>query len=432
MTSPHHSSRTRVRARILARGSRRELRRVASVLRTETVGGLLLIAAAVAAMVSANSPWAGAYGGLRDTLIGYEPWHLRLTVGHWAADGLLAVFFFLVGLELKHEFVAGDLRDPAKAVVPVTAAVAGVAVPALVYLALNAGGPGAHGWAIPAATDIAFAVAVLAIISSHLPAALRVFLLTLAVVDDLIAILIIAIAYTAHVDLTALGLALVPIAAFTFLAQRYPTWLAARGWALWAVLLPLGVITWALVHASGIHATIAGVVLGLCVPVRRSRAEDSRVPSLAHTLEHHIRPFSAGIAVPLFALFSAGVAVGGLSELRAALTDPITVGVILGLVLGKPVGIVGSTWLVTRLTRASLDDSVAWADLVGIGLLAGIGFTVSLLVAELSFPGGLALTDHAKLGVLVASLVASVLAAVVLGVRNRRYRALDEAVGTEA
>ena len=423
--SDHPAPRARVRARIFARGSRRELRRVASVLRTETVGGLLLIAAALVAVIWANSPWRSSYAAIRDTTFGYEPWHLMLTVGQWAADGLLAVFFFLVGLELKHEFVAGDLRDPSKAVVPVVAAASGVAVPALIFTAVNAGGPGAHGWAIPAATDIAFALAVLAIISSHLPSALRIFLLTLAVVDDLIAILIIAIAYTTELHLSSLLLALVPIGVFTFLVQRFPSWFAQRSWALWLVLLPLGLVTWALVHSSGIHATIAGVVLGLCVPVRRIRAEDSRAPAVAHVLEQQIRPFSAGFAVPVFALFSAGVTVGGLDQLRTALVDPVTIGVMAGLVLGKPIGIVGSTWLVTRFTKASLDDSVSWADLAGIGLLAGIGFTVSLLVTELSFPGQEALTDHAKLGVLVASVTASLVATVVLGVRNRRYRALS-------
>jgi NhaA family Na+:H+ antiporter len=418
--------RPRTQARILARGSRREFRRIAGVLRTETVGGLLLMAAALLAMIWANSPWSQAYFVVRDTSVGYEPLHLRLTVGHWAADGLLAVFFFLVGLELKHEFVAGDLRDPAKAVVPVTAAVAGVAVPAGIYLAVNAGAPGAAGWAIPAATDIAFALAVLAIIASHLPAALRVFLLTLAVVDDLIAILIIAIAYTADISVGPLLTAVLPLALFAFLVQRHPTWFASRTWAMWAILLPIGFVAWAFVHASGIHATIAGVVLGLTVPVLRSRAEDSRIQPLEKVMEHQIRPFSAGFAVPVFALFSAGVSIGGGDALWGALTDPVTIGGVLGLVAGKPLGIVGGTWLVTRFTRAELDESVAWADIVGVGLLAGIGFTVSLLVAELSFPNQPLVTDHAKLGVLAASLMASLLAAVVLTVRNRRYRALEE------
>lgn len=414
-------------ARAFARGSRRELRRVASLLRTETVGGLVLVAAAVVALIWANSPWSSSYSTLRDTTLGWESLHLSLTVGQWASDGLLAIFFFLVGLELKHEFVAGDLRSPSTAIVPVAAAFGGVLVPALLYLALNAGGYGQRGWAIPAATDIAFALAVLAIISSHLPQALRTFLLTLAVVDDLIAIVIIAVAYTSQIHGWALAGALIPIGVFAVLVQRWPTFFSGRRWALVVILLPLGIAAWALVHASGIHATIAGVVLGMCVPVLRTRQEDSLRRPLAETFEHLLRPISAGIVVPIFALFSAGVAVGSLSGLGQSLTDPVTLGIIGGLVLGKPVGIVATSFLVTRFRRVSLDESVAWPDIVGVGVLAGIGFTVSLLVSELSFPSDHLAHDHAKLGVLIASLLASLLAALVLGLRNRRYKLYEQA-----
>ncbi len=414
-------------ARAFARGSRRELRRVASLLRTETVGGLVLVAAAVVALIWANSPWASSYASLRDTTLGWESLHLSLTVGQWASDGLLAIFFFLVGLELKHEFVAGDLRSPATAIVPVAAAFGGVLVPAMLYLALNAGGHGQRGWAIPAATDIAFALAVLAIISSHLPQALRTFLLTLAVVDDLIAIVIIAVAYTSQIHFGALAGALVPIGIFAFLVQRWPTFFSGRRWTLVVILLPLGLAAWALVHASGIHATIAGVVLGMAVPVLRTRQEDSLRRPLAETLEHLLRPISAGIVVPIFALFSAGVTVGSLSGLGKSLTDPVTLGIIAGLVLGKPLGIVATSFLVTRFRHVSLDESVAWPDIVGVGVLAGIGFTVSLLVSELSFPTVDPAHDHAKVGVLIASLLASLLAALVLGLRNRRYKLYEQA-----
>jgi NhaA family Na+:H+ antiporter len=412
-------------ARAFARGSRRELRRVAALLRTETVGGFLLVGAAVIALVWANSPWAASYSALRDTAFGPEALHIHLTVGQWAADGLLAVFFFLVGLELKHEFVAGDLRSLSTAIVPVAAAAGGVLVPVLIYVALNAGGHGARGWAVPAATDIAFALAVLAIISSHLPTALRTFLLTLAVVDDLIAILIIAIAYTSSINLVALALALIPIGTFAFLVQRWPTFFSAQRWSLIVILLPIAAVAWALVHASGIHATIAGVVLGMCVPVLRKRDEDSNRQSLAETLDHVIRPISAGVVVPVFALFSAGVTIGSLSGLSASLRDPVTLGIIAGLVLGKPVGIVTTSFLVTRFRRISLDDSIGWPDIIGVGVLAGVGFTVSLLVAELSFPTDHVAHEDAKIGVLLASLIASLLAAVVLGLRNRRYRAWE-------
>ena len=402
--------------------SRPELRRIASLLRTETVGGLVLVGAAVVALVWANSAWSSSYSAPREASFGPASLHLHLTVGQWAADGLLAVFFFLIGLELKHEFVAGDLRSPATAIVPVAAAVGGVAAPVLIYLAFNAGGSGQLGWAIPAATDIAFALAVLAIISSHLPPALRTFLLTLAVVDDLIAIIVIAVAYTASIHVVPLVLALIPIGVFAFLVQRWPGFFSARRWSLVVILLPLGVVAWALVHASGIHATIAGVVLGMCVPVLRTRQTDESVPELSDEIEHVIRPISAGVVVPIFALFAAGVSLGSLSEVGAALRDPVALGIVVGLVVGKPLGIVGTAFLVTRLRHVSLDDSIGWPDIVGVGVLAGIGFTVSLLVAELSFPTGVPEHDHAKLGVLVASFIASLLAAVVLGLRNRRYR----------
>ncbi|WP_300084268.1 Na+/H+ antiporter NhaA [Propioniciclava sp.] len=420
MTQPPTPARRR---RILEPGSYGEFLRVGAILRKETTGGLLLMVAALLAVVLANSPLADGYFAVRDTPVGFDPWHLRLTIGHWAADGLLAVFFFLVGLELKHEFVAGDLRDPARASVPMVAAAAGVAVPALIYAAINLANPTSlGGWAIPAATDIAFAVAVLALIGTHLPAALRVFLLTLAVVDDLIAILIIALFYTAEVHLTPLLLFVLPVAGYACLVQRFPAFFATRRWAPWLILLPLGFVAWAFLHASGIHATIAGVVLGFTVPVLRKDGRDG--PGLARTFEHLYRPLSTGIAVPVFAFFSAGVAVGGLGGLAHAIGTPVALGIIGGLVLGKPLGIVTATFIMTRFTRASLDASLRWIDLAGVGLLAGIGFTVSLLVGELSFGLGSPYNDAAKVGVLVASVVAALAAAVVLVPRNRRYRRL--------
>ncbi len=238
------------------------------------MGGALLVAAAVVALIWANSPASESYFALRDFTVGYAPWHLDLSLGAWAADGLLAIFFFLVGLELKREFVAGDLRQPSKSVVPVAAAVGGVAVPALIYAAINLSGPETlHGWAIPTATDIAFAVAVLALIGSHLPSALRIFLLTLAVVDDLLAIAIIAIFYTSELHPEPFLLALLPLGLYTFLAHKYRRFFGTHAAAAWVILLPLGFATWALVHASGIHATVAGVLLGFAIPVKRSRGQ---------------------------------------------------------------------------------------------------------------------------------------------------------------
>ena len=401
---PGASSQT---SKVFSRSSYPEYRRILAILRTETVGGALLLAATVVALIWANSPAADGYFALRDVKIGYEPWHLELSLGHWASDGLLAVFFFLAGLELKREFVAGELRKPAKAVVPVAAAVGGVVVPALIFVLFNLGSPETlQGWAIPTATDIAFALAVLAVINTHLPAALRTFLLTLAVVDDLIAIGIIAFFYSSGIQPLMLLAALVPLGLFTFLVQK-----RIRSWYL---LVPLALATWGFVHASGIHATVAGVLLGFAVPVLASGKKGEPAEGLAEHLEHKLRPFSAGFAVPVFAFFSAGVALGGVDGMGAALTDPVAVGIVAALVVGKAVGVFGTTFLVTKTTRASLDSSIAWIDLFGLALLAGIGFTVSLLIGELSFGAGSAHNDHAKVAILAGSLISALLAAVVL------------------
>ncbi|MCC9146153.1 MULTISPECIES: Na+/H+ antiporter NhaA [unclassified Arthrobacter] len=418
---------------ILGRRSYGETLRIGEILRKETVGGILLLIATVAALIWANSPAADTYFAVRDFEIGYEPWHLKLSIGTWAADGLLAIFFFLVGLELKKEFIAGDLRDLRQAIVPIAAAAGGVVVPALVYVAVNviAGSDGLRGWAIPTATDIAFALAVLAVISSHLPSALRIFLLTLAVVDDLIAIAIIAFFYSEDVHLSYLLWMLLPLAAFTFLVQRVPRFFGTRVWPAWVILLPLGVATWALMHASGVHATVAGVLLGFAVPVlrrgpdRQKLPADPERPGLSEIFEHRFRPVSTGFAVPIFAFFSAGVALGGWSGVSAAVTDPVAVGIILGLVVGKPIGILLTTWAVTAGTRAKLDPDVRWVDLAGIGILGGIGFTVSLLVNDLSFDVGSLHNDDAKVGILMASVLAALLASVLLTARNRRYRLIE-------
>lgn len=416
---------------VLGPGSYREHLRIGEILRQETVGGFLLLAATVVALVLANTGAADWYFGLRDTELGYEPWHLRLTVGEWAADGLLAVFFFMVGLELKREFVAGDLRQPAKAVVPIAAAAGGVAVPALIYVGVNlaAGLDGLRGWAIPTATDIAFALAVLAVIGSHLPGALRIFLLTLAVVDDLIAIVIIAFFYSTDVSLGLLGWALLPLAAFALLVQTVRPFLASHPWVALTVLLPLALATWALVHASGVHATVAGVLLGFTVPVLRRGQDEPEPPTagrpgLAEIFEHRIRPFSSGFAVPVFALFSAGVVLSG--GMAQVISNPVALGVVLGLVLGKPLGILLTTWLLTTVTRARLDTDLRWVDLAGLGVLSGIGFTVSLLVNDLSFDPGTDSNTAAKLGILTASLLAAAAASAILLTRNHQYRVLEE------
>ena len=406
--------------------------RLSRFLSRDTTGGLLLLIATVLALVLANSPAGTFYQQVRDFSFGPEALHLNLSMGSWAADGLLAIFFFVVGLELKQEFVAGSLRDPRVATLPIAAAVGGVALPALIFTAINLGaGPDAlQGWAIPAATDIAFAVAVVAVVGKRLPPALRTFLLTLAVVDDLIAITIIAIFYTAGIAVVPLLLALLPLAVFALLVRR--------GVRSWWLLIPLGVVAWALVHASGIHATIAGVALGLLVPAVATRRAgvthvDADGHEERHALTHHFAekwsPVSSGVAVPIFAFFSAGVAVGGFSGLTEALRDSVAIGIVVALVVGKSVGITGASLLVTRLPGIKLDPSLRWPDVVGLSLVAGIGFTVSLLVGELAYGTGSEQDDVVKVGVLVGSLISAVLGGVVLSARGRWHdrHAADEA-----
>jgi len=401
---------------LLGRGSWPEAQRIADVLRKETTGGVLLLIGAGIAVAWANSPWSGSYEALRDAEIGPKALHLHLSLGTWAADGLLAIFFFVAGLELKREFVAGDLRDPSRAAVPVAAAVGGVAVPALLYTAVNLGRAGdPSGWAIPTATDIAFALAVLAIIGSHLPAALRTFLLTLAVVDDLLAITIIALFYTRDLAVTPLLLAVIPLTLFAVAVQR-----RIRSW--W-ILLPLAAGVWVLVHSSGLHATVAGVLLAFTVPVHRRNPGTG--PGMAEHLEHRWRPLSASVAVPLFALFGAGVTIHGIEGLSRALADRVALGVTLGLVIGKPLGVLLATWLVARFTRAELDTGLSWWDVLGLALLAGIGFTVSLLIGELAFGSGSDRDDHVKVAVMAGSLIAALLATVVLRIRSRVYRRIE-------
>ncbi|MEU3062146.1 Na+/H+ antiporter NhaA [Streptomyces subrutilus] len=403
--------------KLLGRLSLPERRFVADALRTETVGGVLLLVAAIAALVWANVPAiSGAYDSVRSFHIGPATLGLDLSLQHWAADGLLALFFFVAGIELKRELVAGDLRDPKAAALPVIAALCGMAVPALVYLLVNVlGGGSTGGWAVPTATDIAFALAVLAVIGTSLPSALRAFLLTLAVVDDLFAILIIAVFFTSEIDFLALGGAVAGLALFWFLLRR-----DVRGWY---VYVPLALAIWGLMYNSGVHSTIAGVAMGLMLRCTRRDGEEH---SPGEHIEHLVRPISAGLAVPLFALFSAGVSLSG-HAVAQVFTRPETLGVVLGLVVGKAVGIFGGTWLAARFTRAELNEDLAWPDVFAVASLAGIGFTVSLLIGELAFADDPALMDEVKAAVLIGSLIAAVLACVLLKLRNRTYRDLTEA-----
>lgn len=392
-----------------------ERQAIAEALRTETVGGLVLLAAAVVALVWANSPWSEAYESVRDFHFGIPALGLDLSVAHWTADALLAIFFLVAGIELKRELVVGELRTPATAALPVVAALCGMAVPAAVYTLVAASGGGSlDGWAVPMATDIAFALAILAVISSHLPAALRAFLLTLAVVDDLGAILVIAIFFTGDLNFWALGGSFAGLILF-YALQRF----RVRGW-WWYV--PLGVVVWALMYNSGVHATVAGVAMGLILRTTRDKGEEA---SPGGRVSHVVHPFSAGIVVPLFALFAAGVSVSG-DALGHVFTDPEPLAVLIGLVVGKILGVFLGTYLAARFTHAQLNPDLAWADVLGLATLAGIGFTVALLIGELAFPDA-AQAEQVKAAVLIGSLAAAVLAAILLRRRNLVYRRLWEA-----
>ncbi|MFC5803262.1 Na+/H+ antiporter NhaA [Streptomyces formicae] len=387
---------------------------VADALRAETVGGVLLLVAAVAALLWANV-LGGSYEAVRDFHIGPAALGLDLSLQHWAADGLLAIFFFVAGIELKRELVAGELRDPKAAALPVVAAICGMAAPAIVYAVVNAvGGGSMAGWAVPTATDIAFALAVLAVIGTSLPSSIRAFLLTLAVVDDLFAILIIAVFFTDNLNFAALGGAVVGLGVFWLLLRK-----GVRGWY---VYVPLALVIWGLMYNSGVHATIAGVAMGLMLRCHHREGEEH---SPGEHIEHLVRPVSAGLAVPLFALFSAGVSVSG-NALHDVFSRPETLGVVLGLVVGKAIGIFGGTWLTARFTKAELNEDLAWPDVFAVAALAGIGFTVSLLIGELAFAGDATLTGEIKAAVLMGSLIAAVFSAALLKRRVRTYQALCE------
>ncbi len=387
-----------------------DARAIADILRQETVGGALMLAAAVAAVLWANLGH-DSYEAVRDFVLG--PMNLE----HWAADGLLTIFFFVAGLELKRELTVGSLSRPAEALVPIVAAVCGMVVPALIYLAVNLSAPGGRpeGWAIPMATDIAFALAILAVVGSSLPTSLRAFLLTLAIVDDLGAILIIALVFTHGLSLPWLAGA-AAVAVLWGLLQ----WRRISGWYLY---VPLAVICWWCVLQSGVHATIAGVALGL---LTRSSREDGG--ALIDRWEHLWRPVSAGFAVPVFALLVAGISVAPASLVRLA-TEPVAIGIVLGLVLGKGIGVFGGSYLTARFTRAELASELRWREVAAVSVLAGVGFTVSLLIAELAFEDAPELQADAKAAVLVASLIAAVLGAVLL---RRRNTARRSDVGTDA
>lgn len=367
-------------------------------LESEASGGVLLMFAAALALLLANSPFAGSYFEVLHAPLG------GLDVLHWINDGLMAVFFLYVGLEIKREFLDGELATWANRALPCVAAAGGVIVPGLIYAGLNAGHLDAvKGWAIPTATDIAFALGVLSLLGSRVPVSLKVFLATLAIVDDLAAVLIIAIFYTEEIRVAALGGAAGVLVLLIALNRLKVTRLAPY--------LLFGAALWWLVLLSGVHATVAGVALAMTIPLRRSRAAPDDVTSPLHRLEHGLSPWVAFMVVPIFGFANAGVSFDGMSA--AVLLEPVTLGVTLGLFLGKQAGVFAASALAIRLRIADLPAASSWAQLYGVSLLCGIGFTMSLFIGLLAFPSA-TLQDEVKVGVLAGSLLSALCGAVVL------------------
>jgi NhaA family Na+:H+ antiporter len=369
----------------------------------EAAGGAILLAASVAALVWANLPgdtYHEAWGRVLPLDLGFAD--LDLTLEEWVSEALMTLFFFVVGLEIKREFVRGELSDARAAAFPIAAAVGGMIAPAAIYAVINLGGDGGRGWGIPMATDIAFSIGLLAIAASRIPLGLRVFLLALAIVDDLGAIAVIAIFYTDDLHFAWLITAVAVLAAsVAALRTRVP----------WLVIVPIaGVICWLALHESGVHATIAGAALGLLTPAgAHTDTEDAQ--ALA-TLEELLHPWVSYLIVPLFALVSAGVDLGG-GAIGDATASRVTIGVLAGLVVGKPLGIVAASYLATRLGVAALPRGVGWSHVAGAGMVAGVGFTVSIFIAGLAFDDA-ALVGEAKIGILVGSAAAGALGLAVL------------------
>ncbi len=390
---------------------------MSALLRSPRFSAIALLTAAVLGLVVANSP-LGA--GLERALDAHSPWGavgLDLSLSHWISDGLLAVFFLLVAIELKQELVAGELSNPKTAVIPAIAAVGGVVVPAGIYLAVTAGTQYQHGWPIPTATDIAFALGLLAMFGRGLPSTIRVFLLALAVLDDLIAIVIIAVVFAHDTDFLAMAGAVVVLAVFWLLGRRLQRTDGGRG-LLVAAMVVLGLLAWWLTYHSGVHATIAGVALGLLLPR----------PS-GHTVYERVEPWSNGLVLPVFAFASAAVVIPdvGLAEL-----SPTFWAVVLALPVGKVIGITVFGSIATRIFRAPGRSTLSFGSIMTVSVLGGIGFTVSLLMNELAFARNEEILDEGVLAVLVGSGIAMVASAVVVSLRARRDRARRELSEVEA
>lgn len=380
----------------------------ADFVRLEASGGIVLLASAIVALVWANSPWSSAYLAFKQWSIGFHAFGtgIEMPLILWVNDGLMALFFFVVGLEIKRELTSGELSTVRTATLPALAAMGGIVVPALLFLSFNSGLSTARGWGIPIATDIAFSLGVLALLGRRAPTELKVFLTALAIVDDIGALAVIALFYSTSLDLAALGWAALLVVVLIALVRRE----IANGW----VFAFIGVVLWLLFLRSGVHATIAGVIVAFCVPATAKGAEAES--GFLERAEHALLPWTTYAIVPLFGLVNAGVAF----DLTAArsLGEPLALGILAGLVVGKPVGILLASWLAVRWRIAALPTAVNWRHLAGAGCLAGIGFTMSVFVAELAFER-VALVDSAKIGILLSSLLAALLGAAVLRAGSR-------------
>lgn len=375
-----------------------------SILQNEATGGIVMMVATVIALLWANLA-SSSYTSISHHYLG------PLSVAHWASDGLLTIFFFMAGMELKRELVEGSLSRPKDALVPIVAAVTGMLVPAGLYLLVNTvmDGGQSHGWAVPMATDIAFALAVLAIVGRRLPTGVRAFLLTLAIVDDLGAIIVIAVFFSSGIKLLWLAAVAALLVLWWWMQRQRPG--NSNGW----LHLPVAVAAWWAMLQSGVHATIAGVLLGLMVHTIETEMDDN-----LDRWQRKIHPLSSWLAVPIFALFAAGVPVS-MESLGALWSEPVALGIILGLIAGKTVGVFGGAWLTAQLTSATLARGVRWGDIAAVSVLAGIGFTVSMLISELAFTAHPETTTVAKTAVLVASLIAAIIGGALVSVRGRRH-----------
>lgn len=383
----------------LARPLRRIFAPVRALFVSDASAGILLILVAAAAMIAANSPFAGEY---RDLFYGKLPWtpiEKLKDLHYWINDGLMAIFFFVVGLEVKREIVSGQLSDPAARRLPMLAAAAGMAVPAIVYMAVSGGGAYSNGWAIPAATDIAFAMGVLGLLGSRVPASLRLFLLTVAIVDDIGAVVVIAVFYTKSLY-TMWLVASIVVFGLLLALNRF------RVSVFWPYIL-LAVVLWYCVLNSGVHATIAGVVAALTIPLRRRDGN-----SMLEKLEHGLAPWSAYLVVPVFGFANAGVSLAGMGP--EALLDALPIAIAAGLVIGKQVGIFSVVFLADKTGFAPRPENASWAEIWGVSILCGIGFTMSIFIGGLAFPDQPILIEEAKIGILTGSAISAVLGFIVL------------------